>query len=111
MVTQQQPGLFSRILFFIVALLATVGFFLVGATVFMVLLGFAVIAFAIFSVRFWWAKRKFMRQHGEAFRRHQADMEAVFRAQNNHSKRGETKRTIKGVIVEGEIIEPSDNNK
>lgn len=111
MVTQQQPGLFSRILFFIVALLATAGFFVVGATVFIVLLGFAVVAFTLFSVRVWWLKRKFMRQHGDAFRRHQADVEAVFRAQRNHNKRGEAQGTVKGVIVEGEIVEPSDNNK
>lgn len=111
MVTQQQPGLISRILFFISALLATIGFFVVGATVFIVLLGFIVFTVLVVSVRAWWLKRQFMRKHGEAFRRHQADVEAMFRAQQQRGKQGESERTVKGVIVEGEIITPSDNNK
>lgn len=111
MAIQQQPGLLSRILFFIIALLATAGFFVVGATVFLVLLGLAVIAFVSFSLRVWWLKRKLARQYGEGFQRQQADRDAFIRTQQYYSGNRASKNTIKGVIVEGEIVEPSDNNE
>lgn len=111
MSTQQSPGLISRILFFVVAILATVGFFIIGATAFLVFLGFTVIAVVVFGLRAWWLRRKFLRQYGDVFQQGQADVEAFFRA-HEAARRGEsTKGSVKGVIVEGEIVTPSDNNK
>lgn len=109
--SQQSLGLISRILFFIVATLAMAGFFIIGATAFLVFLGFTVIAVVVFGLRAWWLRRKFLRQYGDVFQQGQADIDALFRAHEAARRGGATKGTVKGVIVEGEIVTPSDNNK
>lgn len=111
MSAQQPPGLIARVLFFVVAILATVGFFIIGATAFLVFLGFTVITVLVFGLRAWWLRRKFLRQYGDAFQQSQADIDAFFRAHEAARRRETTQGSVKGVIVEGEIVTPSDNNK
>src|SRR5690625_1751674 len=96
----EQPSLLSRILFFIVATLAALGFFLVGATVFLVLLGLAFVAFLVFGIRMWWAQRQLQRRYGPAIHRAQNAQYHYYRQQSHRANKKQNEQ----VVIEAELV-------